>query len=238
MISKMDVVAFIFARGGSKGLVKKNTRLLMGKPLIAWSIEQAKSLSSIKRVIVSTDSEEIAIISKEYGAEVPFMRPSELAQDDSPEWLSWRHALNYLKDIEDKLPDVMLSVPATSPLRKTEDLNNSLEMFYNGGADAVITITEAHRNPWFNMVELSANKTVELVNKDENILFRRQDARKVYDITTVAYVLSPQFVLTKNSLFSGRVKAVMVPVDRSIDIDTLYDFEIAEYLMSRRALEL
>ena len=238
MISKMDVVAFIFARGGSKGLVKKNTRLLMGKPLIAWSIEQAKSLSSIKRVIVSTDSEEIAIISKEYGAEVPFMRPSELAQDDSPEWLSWRHALNYLKDIEGKLPDVMLSVPATSPLRKTEDLNNSLEMFYNGGADAVITITEAHRNPWFNMVELSANKTVELVNKDENILFRRQDARKVYDITTVAYVLSPQFVLTKNSLFSGRVKAVMVPVDRSIDIDTLYDFEIAEYLMSRRALEL
>ena len=233
----METIAFIFARGNSKGLKKKNIRPLMEKPLIGWSIEQAKSVPSIKRVIVSTDSEEIATISKRYGAEVPFIRPSNLAQDSSPEWLSWRHALNYLKDTEGRLPDVMLSVPTTSPLRKSEDLTKCLEMFSNDQVDAVITVTEAHRNPWFNMVELSSGNNAKLVNKNEKIISRRQDARKVYDMTTVAYVLNPLFVLTKDSLFSGRVKAVEVPIERAIDIDTLYDFEIAEFLMSRKKLK-
>ena len=93
----MNIIAFVFARGGSKGLPGKNIKILNGKPLIAWSIEHAKKVNRIGKVIVSTDSDEIARIAKEYGAEVPFMRPLELATDESPEWLSWQHGLKYLK---------------------------------------------------------------------------------------------------------------------------------------------
>ena len=123
----MKVVAFIFARGGSKGLPGKNIRPLGGKPLIAWSIEHALAVKRIERVIVSTDSEEIAAVARDYGAEVPFIRPAELAQDDSPEWLSWRHALNYLGETTGALPEVMVSVPTTAPLRLAIDIENCLD---------------------------------------------------------------------------------------------------------------
>ena len=99
----MSVYGFIFARGGSKGLLNKNLKDFCGKPLIAWSIEQAISIKTIKRVIVSTDSIEIADISRRYGAEVPFIRPPELATDESPEWLSWQHALNYILEKKDNI---------------------------------------------------------------------------------------------------------------------------------------
>ena len=99
----MSTVAFIFARGGSKGLPGKNIKIFSGKPLIAWSIEQAKKLSSIDRVIVSTDCSEIARVAKEYGAEVPFLRPDNISEDDSPEWMAWRHALSFLLEKEGKI---------------------------------------------------------------------------------------------------------------------------------------
>ena len=97
----MKAVAFIFARGGSKGLPGKNVRLLDGKPLIAWSIEHARAVKRIERVIVSTDSQEIANVARQFGAEVPFIRPKEFALDDSPEWIAWQHALNYLTEKEE-----------------------------------------------------------------------------------------------------------------------------------------
>lgn len=233
-MSKFEIVAFIFARGGSKGLKNKNLKQLMDKPLIAWSIELAKSIPAITRVIVSTDSKRIAQVAEKFGAEVPFMRPKKISKDNSPEWLAWRHALNYLEKNEGKLPDIMLSIPTTSPLRNKEDLIKSLKLFKKGGSDAVITVTKAKRNPWFNMVKESKNGNYELVNKLKKPIFRRQDAIKVYDMTTVAYVLSPQFVLKEKSLFSGRIKAIEIPEERSIDIDSLYDFKIAELLMLRK----
>jgi N-acylneuraminate cytidylyltransferase len=184
----MSVVAFIFARGGSKGLPGKNIRLLNGKPLIAWSIEHALNVKRIDRVIVSTDSEEIAKVAKQYGAEVPFIRPAELATDDSPEWLAWRHALNYLIETKGNLPDVMVSVPSTAPLRQLVDIENCLDEYEKGCADVVITVTAAHRNPYFNMVKVNQDGSVGLVNPPESTIARRQDAPLVYDMTTVCYV--------------------------------------------------
>ena len=142
----MKAVAFIFARGGSKGLPGKNIRPLGGKPLIAWAIEQALSVKRIGRVIVSTDSEEIAAVARDFGAEVPFIRPTELARDDSPEWLAWRHALNYLRETTGVLPEVMVSVPTTAPLRLAVDIENCLDEYEKGDADIVITVTDAHRD--------------------------------------------------------------------------------------------
>jgi N-acylneuraminate cytidylyltransferase len=230
----MNAVGFIFARGGSKGLPGKNIRPLVGKPLIAWAIEQANAVKRIRRVIVSTDSAEIATVARKYGAEVPFLRPAELARDDSPEWLAWRHALTYLKDTEGALPEAMVSIPTTAPLRLPVDIENCLDEYAKGGADMVITITNAHRNPYFNMVRDNADGTVALVTPSASKVSRRQDAPVVYDMATLAYVVNPVFVFSHQSTFAGRVRGVHVPVERAIDIDTPLDFEIAEALMNKR----
>jgi CMP-N-acetylneuraminic acid synthetase len=226
----VKVIAIIFARGGSKGLPGKNVRPLCGKPMIAWAIEQARAVKRISRVIVSTDSEEIAAVALRYGAETPFRRPAELARDDSSEWDAWRHALHYLQN-EGSLPDAMVSVPVTAPLRQPADIERCLDDFAMGGADIVVTVSEAHRSPYFNMVKRNQNGTVELVIPLAVNVSRRQDAPPVFDMATVAYVACPKFVLTKNALFEGRVRAVEVPPERAIDIDTMLDFRIAECLM-------
>jgi CMP-N-acetylneuraminic acid synthetase len=232
--NKIEVVGFIFARGGSKGLPGKNIRPLGGKPLIAWSIEHALAVKRIERVIVSTDSVEIAAVAREYGAEVPFIRPAKLARDDSPEWLAWRHALNYLLDKDRVLPDVMVSVPATAPLRLPLDIENCLDEYEKGDAEIIITISNAHRSPYFNMVKNNADGTVGLVIPPHAAISRRQDAPVVFDMATVAYVASTEFVMRHNSTFEGRVRAVNIPSERAIDIDTRLDFQMAECLLNVR----
>jgi CMP-N-acetylneuraminic acid synthetase len=228
----MKAVAFIFARGGSKGLPGKNIRPLNGKPLIAWSIEHALAVPRIDRIIVSTDSAEVAEVARQHGAEVPFMRPAELAGDNSPEWLAWRHALNYLRESTGVLPEVMVSVPTTAPLRLPIDIENCLDEYEKGNADMVITVTDAHRSPYFNMVKTNADGSVGLVNPPQSTITRRQDAPVVYDMATVCYVANSEFVMTHNSTFEGRAKAVHVPIERAVDIDTLLDFQIAECLLN------
>lgn len=234
----MKAIAFIFARGGSKGLPGKNIRPFGGKPLIAWSIEHALAVKCIERVIVSTDSEEIAAVAREYGAEVPFIRPAELARDDSPEWLAWRHALNYILDKDGALPEAMVSVPATAPLRLPLDIENCLDEFEKNDTDMVITVTDSHRSPYFNMVKTNADGTVGLVIPPPSAIARRQDAPEVFDMATVAYVARPEFVMSHNSTFEGRVRAVSVPPERAIDLDTLLDFMIAECLLNIREKKL
>ena len=233
----MNTIAFIFARGGSKGLPGKNIRPFAGKPLIAWAIEQAKAVRRIHRVIVSTDAKDIADVAMEYGADVPFLRPAHLATDSSPEWLAWRHALAFVQETEGILPDAMVSVPVTAPLRQPTDIDNCLDAFSTGLADIVITVTEARRNPYFNMVKANPDGTVGLVIPPDKGVSRRQDAPIVYDMATVAYVANPTFILTQNSMFEGRVKAVEVPIERAIDIDTLFDFQVAEFLLQQSKIE-
>lgn len=229
-----DVIAFIFARGGSKGLPGKNIRMLAGRPMIAWAITHAKAVERISRVIVSTDSEEIASVARKWGAEVPFLRPHDLALDTSPEWYAWRHALSFVQTETGRLPSVMVSVPTTAPLREPGDIEACLDLFAQGGADVVLTASESRRNPYFNMVEMKPDGTVKIVNSPSDQLNRRQDAPKVYDVATVAYVCDPKFVLSADSIFEGRVKQVVIPAERAIDIDTMFDFELAEYLMARK----
>jgi CMP-N-acetylneuraminic acid synthetase len=230
----MTSVALIFARGGSKGLPGKNTRMFGDKPLIAWSIEVALEVNRIDRVIVSTDSEEIANVSKEFGAEVPFMRPAELATDSSPEWNSWKHALKYLQETNGTMPDIMVSIPAVAPLRLAIDIDNCLDEYAKGMTDVVITVTDAHRSPYFNMVKSNPDGSFGLLDTSYSTVNRRQDAPIVYDMTTVCYVANSEFVMSNKSIFEGRVGAVHVPIERAIDIDTHIDFQFAEFLLSQR----
>ncbi|MBT6050346.1 MAG: acylneuraminate cytidylyltransferase family protein [Candidatus Scalindua sp.] len=228
----MNVVALICARGGSKGLPGKNIRPLAGKPLIAWAIDHIREVKRINRIIVSTDSEEIASVASNFGAEIPFLRPAELAQDNSSEWMVWQHAMEYLKKIDGYYPDVLIVVPTTAPLRSSVDLVNCLDEYEKGDVDIVVTATDAHRSPFFNMVKQNEDKTVSLVISPDSKVHRRQDAPVVYDMTTVAYVTSPEFVMNNKGVFDGRVGYVHVPVERALDIDTALDFRIAECLIS------
>lgn len=227
----MRAIGLIFARGGSKGLPGKNIKLFAGRPLIAWAIEQARVIERIDRVIVSTDSEEIASVSLEYGAEVPFMRPDELARDDSPEWLAWKHAINFIREEEGAYPDAVVSVPATAPLRKTIDIERCLDEFEKGLADVVITVTDARPNPYFTVVKQLEDESVHLAFAEPGRFFRRQDTPPVFEITPVAYVARPAFVLEHNGVFDGIVRCVHIPSERAFDIDTALDFKIAESLV-------
>jgi len=157
-----------------------------------------------------------------------------LASDNASEWDAWRHALLTLRDIEGEFPDPFISVPTTAPLRLPDDIRACISTYNEGGADVVLAVTEAHRNPWFNMVTTESDGTVRLVNEFSGFINRRQDAPSVWDITTVAYVANPHFILENNRIFDGIVKSISVPVERAIDIDTPYDFAIAEFLMNQR----
>lgn len=224
-----NVAAVIFARGGSKGVPRKNLRELAGKPLIAHSIACAAACPSIGRVIVSTDDREIADAARRWGAEVPFLRPPELAADDAPEWLAWRHAVRWLLNETPGL-DAMVSLPPTAPLRSPEDVEACIRLYFAGNADVVVTATKASRHPSFNMVRVDESGFARIVMPIENAVHRRQDAPAVYDMTTVAYCANPDFVLRAGGLFEGKVRMVEVPSERALDIDTELDLQFARFL--------
>jgi len=232
---KRYIVGFIFARGGSKGVPGKNVRLLAGKPLIAYAIETAFQSEYVDRVVVSTDDEKIARVALDFGAEVPFMRPKELAQDNSSEWMAWQHAIQKLKEHDNNRElDVFVSIPPVAPLRAVEDIDNAIQTFLKSDADIVITVKKASRHPSFNMITLDENNLAKLVLPLNKNIIRRQDAPPVYDMTTVAYVASPKFIIESNAVFEGRVKVLIIPEERALDIDTELDFKFAEFLIKER----
>jgi N-acylneuraminate cytidylyltransferase len=221
--------AFIFARGGSKGLPGKNIKPLAGKPLLQYSIDTALASDLIEQVFVSTDDQAIAQVAIEGGA-ILIKRPAELATDQSPEWLSWRHAVEWATEHYGSF-DGFVSLPATSPLRSQEDVEAAILKRQVETADICIAVTPASRSPYFNMVKYNEAGFVELVNQPEGEVSRRQDAPKVFDITTVVYATTPEFVLNNYGLFSGKVASVEVPKARAVDIDDIYDFRLAEAII-------
>jgi N-acylneuraminate cytidylyltransferase len=230
-------IGFIFARGGSKGVPRKNIRPLAGKPLITYSIEAALQSKYIHRVVVSTDDKEIADVSIRYGADVPFMRPAELATDTASEWLAWRHAIAEVKKQEQF--DIFVSIPATSPLRSTVDIDACVEKLLETECDIVITVKKAERNPYFNMVKVDEKGYASIVIMSaDGVPKRRQDVPQVFDVTTVAYAARPDFVMNSGGLIEGKVQVVEVPGERAVDIDTELDFTIAECLMKHRKTQV
>lgn len=229
----MKNLAFIFARGGSKGLPGKNIKKLNSKPLLNYSIETAIACPSIDKVYVSTDDEKIAAVATEAGASV-IERPEHLALDDSPEWMAWRHAIEWVYQNEGEF-DTFVSLPPTSPLRAVNDVEAAINKVNRTSIDMCISVTEAARSPYFNMVQASTVncEAVELVCNAGRVFEHRQDVPKVFDITTVVYATSPQFVLEKTGLFDGSVGVVEVPKQRAVDIDDIFDFYYAETLLKQ-----
>ncbi len=220
------IYGFIFARGGSKGVSRKNIRPLAGKPMIAYAIESAKESTYIQRIIVSTEDEQIAQVAKHYGAEVPFMRPMELAEDASSERDAWRHAIEQVGTF-----DVFVSIPVPCPLRSPKDIDACIEkLLKSPDADIVFTVTRSHSNPYTTMVSLAENGLAQRILCGTNAS-NRQQAPSVFDVVGVAYATRPQAVMTQNPIWDGKLRTVEVPQERALDIDTEFDFLVADLLL-------
>lgn len=229
----MNVTCVIGARGGSKGLAGKNIRPLLGKPLIAWSIEQAKACPEITRVVVSTDSETIADVARAYGAEVPFMRPHELANDTAGKWQVWQHALEACDSHYADPIDLFVDLDCTSPLRDVEDISKAIAQFRESKVDAVFSVCEARKNPYFNMLEV-VDGCQRMCKTLPHPVVRRQDAPKVYEHVASIYVLSPEYLRRGTGLLSGCTHGYDIGAAKSLDVDSQFDFELIEYLMRKR----
>lgn len=236
MDKKPVIYAWIFARGGSKGLPGKNIRPLKGKPLIAYAIETAKKSRFIKEVFVSTDSPDIAAVAEQYGAVVPFLRPAELASDTANERMSWRHAIEWMRS-QDQYPpmDILVSLPSTAPLRTAEDVDSAIELYMKGEADTVIAVTKSARHPAFNMVYVDENNYAKVILAQyEKWVPNRQAYPTAYNIAGSVYVSGIDHIMETDSYFQGRVQAIVIPEDHGVDIDTLLDFQQAELILNER----
>ncbi|MDP2093144.1 MAG: acylneuraminate cytidylyltransferase family protein [Hydrogenophaga sp.] len=229
----MNTTCVIGARGGSKGVANKNIRPLLGKPLIAWTIEQALACPEIDRLVISTDSPAIAEVARAYGAEVPFMRPAELASDTAGKWEVWQHTLAACEAHYGETIDLFVDMDCTSPLRDVDDISKAIAQFRASDVDAVFSVCEARKNPYFNMLEV-VDGVQRICKQLPKPIVRRQDAPKVFEHVASIYVLSPDYLRRGTGLLSGRTHGYDIGTAKSPDIDSEFDFELVEYLMKKR----
>jgi CMP-N-acetylneuraminic acid synthetase len=226
----MSTIATICARGGSTGLPGKNVRPLFGKPLIAHTIEHARACPGIERVFVSTDDETIAAAAREAGAEVPFMRPAELATATAPKLPVIRHLVQGVEAMGLQV-DRIVDLDPTSPLRAVDDVLACLQLL-DADTDVVITGYPAEKSPYFNMVELDGQGHAALSKSLPGGVFARQQAPAVYSMNASVYVWWRRTL--DQGIWDGLVRLHVMPRERSIDVDSLIDFELVQLLMSRR----
>lgn len=232
----MEILAIIPARGGSKGLPGKNTRLLNGHPLIAYSILAAKSSKHITRVIVSTDSNEIADVAKNYGAEIPFLRPDEFAQDLSTDLDVFKHALDYLEQTEKYIPDLVVQLRPTSPIRFVHDIDLCIDkMIKNKTVDSLRIVTEAPITPYKMWVIDDTEKPMKPLLKVEGIAEPynepRQRLPKAYWQIGTLDVIKRDVIMKDNSMSGTSILPHIVEQKFAIDIDDINSFIKAEEVM-------
>jgi CMP-N-acetylneuraminic acid synthetase len=233
MFNGKKILAIILARGGSKRLPNKNILPLGGKPLIAWSIDEAKKSKYIDTVMVTTDSQEIYDVAHRHGAELPFLRPAELAQDETKSIDVILHALDFYKD--EKYDDVIIFQP-TSPLRDVNDIDGAIEFFYTKNATSVVGVCEVEHSPlWSNTLDESFSMDNFLDDKYNN--FRSQDLPVYYRINGAFYMSKIDSVIKNNTFFIKHdIYAYVMSQEHSADIDTKLDFIIAEALLKQKDL--
>ena len=221
--------AFVFARGGSKGLPRKNILPLGGLPMLVHGIRLAQKLDGVDGVYVSSDCQEILSIAEDAGAET-IVRPDELASDNASEWLAWQHAIKTVQARHGKF-DNFLSLPPTAPLRSLEDVQKCLDALRED-IDIVVTMSPSRRSPWFNMVSENIDGSIDLLIKS-NPIVRRQDSPTCFDMTTVAYAAKTEFILRANRIWDGKVTGIEVPLERALDIDTPLDYAFAKFVINQ-----
>lgn len=237
----MEILAIIPARGGSKGIPRKNVKDLCGKPLIAWTIEAAQASRLITRTVVSTDDVQIAEVARRYGAEVPFMRPAKISQDLSTDVESLVHALDFLKDKEGYEPDIVLRLPPTSPLRTAAHIDEGIEVLLkNPDADAVRPICEAPKHPYKSWKIADDGLYLEpflpksFTGFDEPYNLPRQLFPKAYIHAGAMDIMRRATIQEQKSTSGKKLAYFFMPPEDAVNIDHPIDFEIAEFLMQKR----
>lgn len=231
-MNKISILAVIPARGGSKGVLRKNIRELAGKPLIEYTIEVSLKSEYVSRTIVTTDNEEIASVSEEAGAEVPFIRPAELAEDDTPTLPVLQHALDYYNEKKSYEPQVVILLQPTSPLRRAEHIDEAFELYMNSENKSLISVCEVEHSPYW-MKELDDENQIQPFLDSDKKYTRRQDLPPIYRPNGAIYISTPEIILNEDRIYEKNAKAYIMEKENSIDIDTKIDFELAETLIER-----
>lgn len=223
----MKVLAVIPARGGSKGIPRKNIKPLAGKPLIAWTIEAALKAQGIDRVIVSTEDKEIGSVAKQFGAEVPFMRPLALAQDDTPGIAPVLHAIEQLRDY-----DWVLLLQPTSPLRSVEDIEGIIRFCRDEAAPSAVSVTQVSKHPFWMYQRDDQNRLQPLIpNRPE--ITRRQEFPSVYVLNGAMYLARTDWLIQNQGFIGSETLGYSIPEERSVDLDTPQDWCWVEFLIEQ-----
>lgn len=225
MIDGKSVLAIIPARGGSKGIPRKNLVKIRGKSLIAWSIDQAKDSAYIDRLILSSEDREIIDEAVRYGCDVPFVRPAELAADDTPGIAPVLHAVQQLPNY-----DYVVLLQPTSPMRSVKDIDGCIQSCVNGGATACVSVVETDKNPYWMYFMREQNRMTPVIQMDKPVE-RRQDVEPIYAVNGAVYVAQISWLLQQKTFVTPETKAYVMPKIRSFDIDTITDLTIIRALM-------
>jgi N-acylneuraminate cytidylyltransferase len=227
------IIGHIGVRKGSKGVPGKNFRPICGRPLIDWSLDQLFGAPEVDAVVVSTDSEEILAHALARGCLDIGLRPAHLATDAAGKWGVWQHALAASEALTGPAT-AFLDLDATSPLRLPEDITGALGLFQRERPDMVMSCTESRKNPYFNMVEPDATGALHVSKPLPGGVVARQQAPVVLDHVGVVYVVAPDYLRRAKALFEGRVIPYLIPNERSLDIDSPFDWDVVEYLLGRQ----
>jgi N-acylneuraminate cytidylyltransferase/CMP-N,N'-diacetyllegionaminic acid synthase len=204
-----------------------------GKPLIAWTIESALAATLLDRIIVSTDSLEIAEIARRYGAETPFMRPTDLAQDDTLGIAPVLHAMRWLADNEGYQPELIMLLQPTSPLRVSEDIDRAIELAIEKNADAVVSVTRVEEHPyWMKRVD-DEGRMADFIEQDQPI-DRRQDLPELFNLNGAIYLARYELLLEQETFYTNNTFSLITPVERSLDVDTPWDLYLADLILKDR----
>jgi len=223
----MSLLALIPARGGSKGILKKNIKLLFGKPLIAWTIDAAKKAKCIDRIVVSTDDPEIAKVAKERGADVPFVRPAEYATDEAPSINLALHAIEQIQGF-----DWIMLLQPTSPLRNTSDIDNIFKFCQDHKSSSAVSVNEVSKHP-YRMYQRDSFFNLKPFISNHPHVIRRQNLPSAYSLNGALYLARVDWLLKYKSFVRPDTLGYTMPIERSVDIDTEQDWNWAEYLMKK-----
>jgi CMP-N,N'-diacetyllegionaminic acid synthase len=234
MDKDLEILCTICARGQSQGVPGKNIKVIAGLPLIAHTIKQAKEVNIFDNIVVSTESTQIAEIAKKYGAEVPFLRPEELANSKIAKYPAIRHAITSCEKIFSKTYDFIIDLDPTSPLRDLDDILECVNILKNKEVENVITAMPSRRSPYFNLIERDDEGFIDLSKRISPLPSCRQDSPLCYDMNASIYGWK-RSVLFENEIpiFLKTTHLHVMPEERSIDIDSDLDFEFVEYLLTK-----
>lgn len=230
----MSLLCTICARGGSKGVVGKNSRDLLGKPVLAWSIAQARETGLFEAIAFSSDSDALLELAAKAGADILVKRPDEMATDTAPKLPAIRHCLEQAIATIGRAPEIFVDLDVTSPLRTAADITGAVDLLRETGASNIITGAQARRSPYFNLVEQRADGSVGLSKSAHPPIVRRQDAPRCFDMNASIYVWRVSSFLAQPAVFYSDTRLFEMPEDRSIDIDSDLDFALVELLLRQR----